>query len=155
MNKNTKTILLVILLLGIWGVIGFRIYEHTNGNANLECRELTYKYQAPIVPEDKEYKLQLNYKDPFLGAIKRVKTVKKSEPKKKSLYNRRMRWPKVEYKGCIYRKKRQLGMIEYKGKLEFIRNGAVLGDLRVIHVYKDSVCLVYKKEKRVFKINKI
>lgn len=147
MSKNTKTILLVFILVGIWGVIAYRIYEHTAGGVDTVNRELSYKYSAPKVIENKEYKLSLNYKDPFLGSIKRLAPDNKSIILKSS-YKRKIRWPQLAYRGSVYRKKRQLGMLEYKGQLEFVRNGSLIDDLHIIMVYKDSVCLVYKNDRR-------
>lgn len=148
MSKNAKTIFLLILLFIVWGIIGYKIYEHTKDTSIKVDAELSFKYKAPTLIRAKEYVLQLNYKDPFLPtkSVDIKKTVVKNAKRKY------IRWPRLEYKGCIYRKKRRLGILNLGGNLEFVRQGDELKEIKIKIIYKDSIQLVYKDDKRVFKI---
>jgi hypothetical protein len=146
MNKYIKIIVLILLLIAIWGIIAYKIYEHGVAQSHEESNDIAFKYTEPSAVKVKDYHLKLNYRDPFLSP----KEVSAKTDKLMQATN--VRWPNLEYRGCIYRGRRKLGFLDFSGNLEFVRKGQEVKDMLVRKIYKDSILLVFKGDIRVFKI---
>ncbi|WP_411031573.1 hypothetical protein [Spongiimicrobium sp. 3-5] len=85
MNKNTKTYLLLTLVLLIWGLIGYKVFSGNSSNS-----EDGGSYEKPMVrtltvKEKDTFSILADYRDPFLGTFpkKQVKKVKRTLKSKK------------------------------------------------------------------------
>jgi hypothetical protein len=60
-------------------------------------------------------------------------------------------WPAITYGGVIKSRKSnaQLCMVNINGQSNFMKEGDVIADVMLKKVYKDSIDVVFHKEKRV------
>ena len=163
--KNKKQIwILGPLVLLVWGMIGYRVFNALKGNSE------TYPvYQAPPSVQGSDstqsnaYSLIKNYPDPFLKKERRsvsgISTKTNSSRAKvktrvtKTVVPIPLRWPVVNYKGSIERRSTSsiLYVLEIEGINYFLSKGDEENDLKLLEVYEDSVKVEFKgKEKRVF-----
>lgn len=88
MKKEKKTYLLLVIVLAIWGVLGFQIFKAVNPSEDvLPIYANTEKIDI-IKPKKRDtFSLLANYRDPFLGIMPKSNTPKKKkiQPKKEAL----------------------------------------------------------------------
>jgi hypothetical protein len=145
MKKNGKLILLSILVLGIWGTIGYRIIAGLDPAIDEVPRPVRV---TPKVEAEAKIELALSYPDPFLGqrtlapAIKKnseVKVIVPKEDKKKPVVL--VDWSKVEYVGLIRNPERNvhIATLRIGGQDYFVKEGEQVDIFVVSKITKDSI----------------
>ncbi len=78
MKKNHRTYLLLLLVLVVWGILGFRIVKtvspSTKGTVPLVHAE---KFVPTPIKKRDSFALNANYRDPFLGTFPKTEKPKK------------------------------------------------------------------------------
>ncbi len=152
--KNKKGVyLLVILIAAIWAFIIYRFFASSSSATN---PELHSTFIAPVLNSNASdtFSISANYRDPFLGRTE-AKILHKGPtvpaPPKKAIEP--LKWPTVTYGGMIKSRKSnsQLCMVVINGQSSFMKEGDVNADVQLRKVYKDSIEVVFQKEKRVVK----
>jgi len=65
-GNKSLIVVLIIAVFGIWGAVGYQIFQAVNGS-DPEVQNFTIPdYAANASATDEEVKLDLNYRDPFL-----------------------------------------------------------------------------------------
>ena len=83
MKKNNKTYLLLAVVIGIWGFIGFRLLNVVNPGPIKNAQIVSNETYVPKQLKARDtFSLALNYRDPFLGAVIAPKKAKKIVAKK-------------------------------------------------------------------------
>ncbi|MBE9488439.1 MAG: hypothetical protein IMY73_04565 [Bacteroidetes bacterium] len=133
MQKNSITYLLIILVMVVWGIVFYNIFNHSDKNKNEQvCLNI-----QPHKKENMREKLLLNYKNPF-RIIKKVKPkIKPIEVKKEP--------PTFKYKGFIQGAKNKVLIIENNGVQEIVNSRHNLLGFKIISINKDSI--VVRKNK--------
>jgi hypothetical protein len=86
--KNTKTYLLLAVVLLIWGIIGCKIYNALSPDTP-EPRQFTaIKFNPQVKSEKDTFSISAGYRDPFLGTMPKKRITKVSKPKKKEVLKR-------------------------------------------------------------------
>ncbi|MEM9001147.1 MAG: hypothetical protein AAGB24_12860 [Bacteroidota bacterium] len=83
MKKNKKTYVLLVVVLGIWGILGMKIVSaiHPSGHP-ADVVVLNERFTPDTVTTKKDtFVIAANYRDPFLGTLPRAK-VPPQKPKK-------------------------------------------------------------------------
>lgn len=158
-NKKLSWILLPVVL-GIWGAIGWQVYAAMKGDDGFVMNgadTVTITQSTSVIPDT--FKLLLDYSDPFLDKSKtNIKTVpinnnaatttKKTEPGVAS-----MQWPAISYSGLVRQPNsdRMVGFLSLNGRTHFVKTGDVIDLIRVGIINKDSVEIVMGKERRFFR----
>lgn len=143
-NKGT-TVLLTIILLIVWGTIGYKIYSNTHPTDAVVPAGLSVHFSPPKMEESEDYSLSLEYDDPFISK----KTEKKVEKENKPV--NQVNWPDIKYKGCIYHGKSMMGIVEIKGKSFFMRKGETVENIKIVNIYKTSLDVIFNNERKSFK----
>lgn len=74
MKKQSKTYILLAVVLGIWGLIGFKFFSAVNPASPEILAIVSNKIFVPKqIKERDTFSISANYRDPFLGAIQVVK----------------------------------------------------------------------------------
>ena len=96
MNKQKKTYILLIAVLGIWGAIGFQIYQRMYPSVpELEELEVQNTFQKMPIVAASVYEIHEEYRDPFLGNYpKKKRAVINKKPKQEK--------PKIPFPEVIY-----------------------------------------------------
>lgn len=157
-----KHILVVVVLL-IWGVIGYRYFSLGKTSKEVEREIKPQVLKDDVVPEE----VVVLYKpvlDPFLSTrSSKVKvTVSKrkastTKSKRKNKLVKKLIWPSIRYMGFIQKYKgKKVALLKVNQRVvqlkEYQRDTAF--GFRVQKVYKDSVVLGYKNNYKTITVQK-
>lgn len=86
MKNKKKTYLLLVAVLAIWGILGFRIIATLGPSDEVQTPIKTATLEQPLTLKIRDtFSINANYRDPFLGTLpktkKKSKTPKKKPPK--------------------------------------------------------------------------
>lgn len=159
MKGKATAKLLLPLVIAIWAMIGWKVYAAMNkdGDAN------NVSYHAPeIAAHGKALPdsvvLIANYRDPFLDKVVEVKRNAAAnssavvvKPKAEAPPKATASWPKLGYYGLVKRNgdAKTVGFLSVDGESHFVQSGTVIGEVKVLRMWKDSVEVVWGKERRV------
>jgi hypothetical protein len=121
MNKKIAQAILIVGVLGIWGMIAYRLLKNSEVKADFSLPTHSLVDDKPRKPKE-TIQLSLNYEDPFLKTVganhhdarinDESKTRKKTQPVKSSptkplpLPVAPIKWPELTFKGIIENKKK-------------------------------------------------
>ena len=79
MSNNTKTYIILGIVLLIWGIIGFRILGAISPEPELVAPQKRMAFQEiELTPKD-TFSIKADYRDPFLGTLTSKKEKKKTQ----------------------------------------------------------------------------
>lgn len=133
MKKNSVTYLLLFLVLVVWGVVFYNIFNPSDKNK-------TEEVSASIQPRKKEtirLRLSLNYRDPF--RLRRVEEKKMIETRQEVKVIEEP--PIFRYMGLIKGAKNKVIIIENNGVSELIPRSDSLLSYKILSINNDSVVL--------------
>ena len=147
-NSRKLTLVLLILALGIWGIIGFKIYESTSTNEEFD---LAVKVPQDVAGKrDNERYIYINdVRDPFRYAV-----LLRNDTTKKSIAQRPV-WnpPPQKLTGILTAKRKRTAMLEeLNGQVHFLHEGDTLNGMRVLRINTDNIVYRFIKRKAVFKL---
>lgn len=160
MDKKTKTIILILITLGIWVYSALEWYNYVDASNSLviESTSTFVPISPPILLKHNEQtKLKLNYRDPFLNearnkplkntnSINKTRTIK---PVKVIPKEEEVKWPEIEYAGVI---NNSLGLLKINGKDYIVKENDIKNQVKVISCLPSKVVLTYNNQiKEVFK----
>ncbi|WP_405610876.1 hypothetical protein [Polaribacter sp. Asnod1-A03] len=144
MTKQQKTYGLLILVLIIWGMIGYQFYMRLNPSTpELASQDIQTRFKRKQVVEQSFYVLKEAYRDPFLGGFPKKKiTRKKSIVPEKSI----IPFPNVEYNGIIKGNGSKLYILTINRKQEIVKIGAFFEGVKLIKATDSTVLVRFNKE---------
>jgi hypothetical protein len=148
--KNKKlTYLLGFVVLIVWGMIIYRIFDASNGNDDdnlpvTAAKPVKEAFNDFSIPEDTT-RLLLNYRDPF-GLIKqkdtamvvvRSRSLKTILPLNKPVFN----WIFIKYSGYILNpdSKKLVALVSINGQNVMLAEGETKNQVKLIRNLKDSI----------------
>ena len=161
--KNKKTAYIMVpIVLAIWGMIGWKVYAAMKGNdEKLSSVILEEKVKTTGAEIPDTISLIANYRDPFLGKMfvekkdSRTKTQDLKSTARKAPVTPVIApsWPIVSYHGLIKRTgdQKTVGFLNVNGKSYFVQGGEEAGEVKVGKMWKDSVEILFGKDKKIFK----
>lgn len=150
-KSKSSTYILLMLVLAIWGIVGYRIIEARKGSSFTPPASFSEKGAKP----DSACKLSLCYRDPFLNTpvlaqqpAKRVaihpKPIQIGRPPQVSYASllARVRGT-ITYNGLIANRSKNglMGIAQANGVILYVRNQSYVDSLIVTHICKDSLVL--------------
>lgn len=102
LKSKTKTYLLIVVVLGIWGTIGYKILSAVHPDeSNQSIASLDTSFQPKIAAQKDTFSIQQTNRDPFLGTLtkKHVTPIKKQTAK--SATNKNTPEPIITYQGLV------------------------------------------------------
>jgi hypothetical protein len=172
--KNKKsTYFLLPLTLGIWGFIGYKIYQYMNaGDEDIVISENIQPLNTEKITAD-TFSLFNNYRDPFLGNdgkemggssnkanysnFKYTSNNNIPKPKKNlvvaptNTVSTNTGWPKITYNGMMVNEssKQSIAFISVDGVSNRVKFGDKVNDIKVIAFDQNGITLQKGKEKKV------
>lgn len=74
MKKQNKTYLLLAVVLGIWGIIGYKFFSAVNPDAPEIAQVTSDQVFVPKQMKEREvFSIVADYRDPFLGTVQAPK----------------------------------------------------------------------------------
>lgn len=161
MKKNkTSMYVLVPIVIGIWGYIGWKIYDGLKGKDAVNIPALGSAAPATKENVPDTFQLVANYRDPFLGKaeVPHVANTGGTSVKKQDKTPQKPAapvaagWPAVTYGGMIQKKQGPpFALVTVAGQSHLVKAGEKAGDVVVLSVSRDSIQVGWGKERRYFR----
>lgn len=159
-NKKLLYILIPVVLL-VWGVIIYRIFNVVNSSGSNEVRKSSFVENTVNETLIDTFSIHPNYRDPFISKRakkttfenKVVSTITKPDLIKKvsnvvvPLSNK---WPSIVYNGLIKneRSNKQLALVQINGQSNILQLGNVAEGVELTKIFRDSIEVKFNSEKR-------
>lgn len=159
MLKNKKTVGLLLLVVIIWGVIGYKIYSQLTDDAVVTIQESTTMKKSDY-PADESIHLAFSYADPFLKNVMTKRVESKHTIQKTRLQSKRIKveaksvpiidWSLLKYYGVMNNASRSVktGIVRFDDDDFFVREGDRVDIFTVLDVRDDSIKLGCEKTMR-------
>ncbi len=147
MRKKLLMGALVMAVLAVWGLVGFRIWNLARPEIT-ESVKTEKKTESQSVPRDS---LRLDYRDPFLESGK-AKTIVLSE-KVAAIPKPPVQMPPLKYKGMVKGKDGTVkALVESKGEVVSLAKGAVLEKVRVVEIEPENIRVQFGNETHLIRV---
>lgn len=156
MIKKKKTYLLLIVVLGIWGTIGYQIFSKLNPeDAPVVAMSSNISFSPKQTTKKDTFSIHTKHRDPFLGKPyqsnqqKRVRSISKT--KKDTVV-----FPPITYKGVISKQEsaQNIYIIEVSGIQQLYKVGKTITDVKLIKGTKKSITISFKGKRKTIPITK-
>ncbi|AXG69208.1 hypothetical protein KORDIASMS9_01428 [Kordia sp. SMS9] len=155
-TKKGKTYMLLVVVLGIWGVIGYQIFSKMNADESpviAANSNVTFSPKQTI--EKDTFRIHTKHRDPFLGKPYREKqtsnTTRKVSIKKDSVV-----FPPIVYKGVISKPKsaQNIYIVSIQGTQQLFKTGKTIQDIELLTGTKKSITIRYKGKRKTIAVSK-
>lgn len=127
-RKYNKVLLLLVLL--VWGIIGFRFW---GGEDKAPARKTIATSELVKTTESDSFSLSLPFRDPFLnGQIDRPKRSPKEQKLKRTQIIQEV-VPSISYKGVIEAEER-IGLLVWEGKSKMVVRDQRIRNARIARI---------------------
>ncbi|WP_345003831.1 hypothetical protein [Snuella lapsa] len=148
MKNKTKTYVLIVLVLCIWGIIGYRVLSAINPNApQIAQQNMEVQFTPNTIKEADNFSVQTVERDPFLGTlyVKKEKKQVIQRPVTKSIT-----WPDVIYHGSISTQHKQIKMfiVSINGLQQFVKPKQTIEGIKLLRGTSQSIVISYKGQRK-------
>ncbi|MDP5201884.1 hypothetical protein [Flavobacterium sp. DG2-3] len=165
MAKKKINILLIIVVLSLWGTVGYRTikryFTDNDGFANSEIsnHNVSLKkinkdtFELKKIGRDPFLNKQYNEKPAFVASVSYhapAKKVIKAAPAPK--VNSNISWPQLQYYGYIKSNDQELVLLKIDSKLHKLKLNNEVNGLVVKKKFKDSVEVFFNSQRRIIHI---
>lgn len=144
MKNKTKTYVLIVLVLGIWGLIGYRVLSAVNPKEpTVPQQYVDVAFHPKAQTATDTFSIQKANRDPFLGTLL-VKKEKQSI--KKVQVKTTVEWPQISYQGHIAQQKgkAEIFIVSINGRQQLMKTGQILDGVKLVHGTEKAIALSYK-----------
>lgn len=166
MAKKKINIILIIVVLGLWGTVGFKtINRYFGDNTVLANAEIQSKNVSLKRIDKDTFALEKINRDPFLNKqfqeqTAPVKLVSYHTPIKKApaivpkqpIAN--VNWPTLKYFGYLKSKDQELVLLRIDSKLHKLKLNDPVDGLVVKRKFKDSIEVIFNSQTRIIHLKK-
>ncbi len=100
MKNKHNTYILLILVLAVWGMIGYRIFSSLNNGDDIQKpKNIAVSFHPKSIKEQDTFAIHSFPRDPFLGTFKTK--AKKENKNKAHIVKEEVIWPKVSFSGMM------------------------------------------------------
>lgn len=157
MKQKKNTYLLILLVLIIWGIIGYKIYSTMY---SIEDIQLTSNNSLKFTPKLSQnvdsFVLNLNYRDPFFKT--KVSKKKKSNNNSKiKIPNIEIPFPSIVYNGLIVPKEKSrktIYLVSINNNQHFLSVGTEKDGVVLVKGSNKSITVKFQQHKKEFPIQK-
>ncbi|MBR9914711.1 MAG: hypothetical protein GYB32_07780 [Algicola sp.] len=147
MKNKKNTYLLVVLVIGVWGTIAFKVVKGLNTELpetvlkeNVSTK--SFKIEVPI----DTFSISLMDRDPFLGTFLR----RHKKPKTKKIKS--VVWQPIEYLGIVKSNNQNIFIVTINGKQSLLKKGQFKDSVQLISGNFKQVTMRYKNRIKAFAI---
>jgi hypothetical protein len=162
--KKKINILLIVAVGGLWGTVGYRfITNYFFDNSINNSIAVRTDYTTKLVTQRDTFVLQNISRDPFLNKLAITSssvspsmrntgyTARKHTPVVKPVPVAKY-WPEIQYYGYIKSgKNNEVALLKINGQLLKLHKGESRNEITIQNVFKDSIAVMFNREKKVFK----
>lgn len=147
MRKKLLLVTLVIAVLAVWGLVGFRVWNLARPEVPQSVKT-EKKTETHFVTKDS---LRLDYRDPFLesGNVKAIVPEKKVA----AIPEHPVQMPPLKYKGMVKGKDGTVkALVENKGEIVPIAKGGMLEKVRIIEIEPEHILVRFGNETHLIRV---
>jgi len=154
MEFSKKVLFLIVAVLLVWGMIGYRIISALNDDS--EGNSGPVKSTATkMVDSLPSYTISLNYRDPFFPAkpvARQLSVVRKpvASSERKAAPKVAEKWEEIIFLGCFNSGKVQILTVRIAGEEIFVRRGDLYDKYTFEDIWMDSVRIRNGSEVKTF-----
>ncbi|MBD0833792.1 hypothetical protein [Aestuariibaculum sediminum] len=144
MKGRTKTYILLVSVLIIWGVIGFKVLSTLRPEKMVDFKpELTSKFELMDTRIPDSFSIYIPTRDPFLGTVYSKKTAEKSNQNKPK---DDFKWVLIQYHGMITKHddNKKICVLSINEAQQVMRVGQTFKEVKLIRAKPDKVVVRYK-----------
>src|SRR5690606_22152410 len=132
LNKKSKTYLLIIAVLSIWGTIAYKFFSTYNTEAPVVDKQNTVMAFKPLTKKTDTFTIQQLQRDPFLGTLKRKPSTTNKGGIKKPKDT--IQVPQMTYLGLlkIQKSNDQIFALNINGEQFLVKKGQTVEKIRII-----------------------
>lgn len=166
MNKKTKTILLIVIAILVWGYSALKwinYYQLSNDSETVESYAPVPQVSSLKLKPKNKKTLKLDYRDPFLNVSKKNRVQRNQNTISQQIFNNNqinkqkvltpgkvVKWPKMVFSGVINNK---LGLLKIEGKDYIVIEGDVKEDITINNITKEKIIVEFQGETKEIKSN--
>ncbi len=145
-NNKGKTYALLVVVLAIWGVVGYQVFSGLNPQPVIEqSAKISAVFKLKQYTEVDTFSIDKLDRDPFLGII--------YKPQKKRLKKRKkqpVNWPQISYQGIISEQKgeQNLYVITINGQQELLKKKETFNEVTLVNGTSEYIRVKYKSEQK-------
>jgi hypothetical protein len=162
MKSKRTTYLLMAVVAGIWGLIGWKVWKGLQGDDDFSLPAERVVQSKKKNQLSDSFELIANYRDPFLGktsvsapavstpAVRTTPTEKTTINKPEPPVNT---WPEIRYGGFVKKSGQEngAGFLIINGSSEIVTRGQTIQNITIVQLWRDSVQVMRGKERRIIK----
>jgi len=158
--KNKKlTYFLGVLVIGVWGLIIYRVFRAMGGDDNPNAQVMTaFKKEAfndYELPKDTG-KLLLNYRDPF--SVEKEKDTARTpviKPVRPAMPKPAVNWGMIKYAGFVHNpgSGKIIAIVSINGRQQMLAEGETADQVRLLRNMKDSIQVLYQGNTKFITMN--
>lgn len=145
MKNKTKTYILLVAVLTIWGIVGFRMVSTLNPDTPKVVQQDETVLFTPKTEADVErFDVQPSERDPFLGTMY---TQKKTKAKPKVLHKKEpLVWPAILYHGDVSKQgsNAKICVISINGQQHIIKVNQKMDGVKLLKANSTEILVSYK-----------
>lgn len=142
MKKQNKTYILLAVVLGIWGLIGFKFFAATNPSSP-EIAEISSDqiFVPKQIKARETFAIVANYRDPFLGTVQAPKKKVKKRPKVAVKKKKIVPTKSIQYSGFITdsNSKQKIFFVSVDGQQQMMSINDTFQEVKLVRGTKTSI----------------
>lgn len=144
MKKKLPTFLLIVFAIGLWSFIGIKVFSFIENGPSTTQGDFRTKKEL-FVESKKDYKLSLNYPDPFNEEIITPPSAKRKKvDQKQTLYALSPNEIDCIYKGSFKNKNGLIIAIRFDQQDLLLRQDEEVQGISLLDVFQDSARIKYR-----------
>lgn len=172
MKKKAIQYVLIIVVLGIWGMIGLRFFNFFAGEEQNEMISEAPREAFSLAKSQQSYEIKGNYPDPFLkGSKTEFHSAKKNasshagNPNLHTHNNQKEKqktvkpvpandFPAIQLAGIISNKQngKKSAIMVQDGKEYSLTQGETVNGIKLAKIFSDSVLVTYQKKNKMIRL---
>jgi hypothetical protein len=146
LNKKSKTYLLILAVLSIWGTIGYKFFSTYNTEAPVVDKQNTVMAFKPLTKKTDTFTIQQLQRDPFLGTIKRKPSTTNKDGTKK--LKDTIQVPQMTYLGLlkIQRSNDQIFALNINGEQFLVKKGQTVEKVKIVQADSRKMIVKYQNK---------
>lgn len=153
LKNKTKTYLLLVVVLGIWGVIGYKIWSGFNTEVpEAKQQEFAVSFNPKTNTVIDTFSVQTAERDPFLGTLTLQKLKKTNTTKSKKQDN--FVWLPISYQGLVKKQdsKEEVFIVNIRGKQYVLKLGQKIDSVTLVKGNIKNIVVRYKNKQKTIDI---
>jgi hypothetical protein len=151
LKTKKKTYLLLVVVIGVWGTIGYRIWTGLNPDLpEVIQHDVNIAFNPKTNTVIDTFSVQAFPRDPFLGVLSKKKKTKGKKTIKKEIV-----WIPIQYHGMITKqnKKDRVFIVTIEGQQYVMKVGQLINGVKLLNGNNTSIYVSYKDvKKKIIKI---